>query len=435
MASINDLINKISDFKCVINNDEFTFPGILQEKSGNIIMNAKFPMKQFRKIRMNNEIVILGNVSGKKITLIGCRIISASCPFGDNDNIFIYATPSEIIIGGSFPSIPMVKRIVISTSDLNYMFSEESPLEPNIAISKENPSVLNYTFPKPIIAKDKYGEIQIFQSFGSHCTVDFCNHNIISIIEYSFTTSLSIMDAVSKVSAAKSLFSFFGNGYISFGDITFEIDNDENVYGLWLNYKEDVPVVNEPFLIQTSAFESEFQKIWDAWLIIYESANPIPTLFYEIVCNRSTRINGFLNLSQAIEVYSNVFRYDDAMKLAIKNGHPKKRKEIPLKYIYQDILTEYNCALELIESNIVDYAQGLADIRNYYTHYNLDRYVEPTYAELFSASRILRFVLLAIVYTKVGINLDYILECKKRNIFSGFDNDVEIIFEYSKKKK
>lgn len=435
MAFINDLLNKISNFKCVVDGKEIVFPGILQEEGGNVILNAKFPLEQYRKIGIEDDIVVLGEVSGKKATLMGCHITSASYTIEDND-ISIYAVPNEIIVGGCFSSTPMVKGIIVSTSDLNYLFSRDSPLEPNVGISKDNPSVLNYTFPKPIVANDKYGEIQIFQSFGTQWAVDYYKHNIISIIEYSFTTSLPLMDAVAKVSAARSLFSFFGNGYISFGDITFEIDGDENVYGLWLNYKEDVPAVNEPFLIETSAFENQFQKVWDAWLDLYESANPIPNLFYEIICNRSTRANGFLNLSQAIEVYSNAFRNKQAKEIAKNDPDNKsKNKEIKLIHRYQDILKEYNGALELIEPNIVDYAKGFSNMRNYYTHYNSSKYVEPAYDELFAASHILRFILLAIVYTAIGIPIDCILECKKRIVFSRFDDFTAVIMNYAKKKK
>lgn len=264
----------------------------------------------------------------------------------------------------------------------------------------------------------------------------FFKHNIIPLVEYSFTDPLPIMDAVAKISAARSLFSFFGNGYIPFGDITFEIDDDDNAYGLWLNYKEDIPAVNEPFLIGTSAFENQFQKVWDAWLTLYESANPIPNLFYEIICNRSTRVNGFLNLSQAIEVYSNAFRNKQAKEIAKNDSDNKsKNKETKLIHRYQDILKEYNGALELIESNIVDYAKGFSNMRNYFTHYNSGKYVAPTYDELYSASHILRFVLLTIVYTAVGIPHDHILECKKRRIFSRFDEDTKAILNYSKKQK
>lgn len=434
MMFINDLLNIISDFKCVVDGQEIVFPGVIQEENGNIILNARLPLEQYRKIKSDTNIVVLGDVSGKKTTLVGCHIKSASCTVG-NKVVSICAIPNEIITGERFSLKTIVKKISVSTSDLNYMFYRTSPLKPNLAFSTDNQSLLNCAFPKPIVANDKYGIIKISQSFGTQRTVDFYKHNILSTIEYSFTTSMPLMDAVAKVSAARSLFSFFGNGYISFGDITFEIDGDENVYGLWLNYREDIPAVNEPFLIGASAFENQFQKVWNSWLELYERAQPIPRLFYEIICNRSTRVNGFLNLSQAIEVYSYVFRYDNAKKLAVNDGQGKRKKEIPLKYIYQDILSENNDALELDKSTIVDYAKGFSNMRNYYTHYNSGKYVEPAYDELFAASRVLRFVLLAIVYTSVGIPLDCILECKKRTIFRELGMDADVIREYARKEK
>ena len=228
----------------------------------------------------------------------------------------------------------MVKNIIASCPALNYIFSGSCPLENNENISKDNPSVLNYTFPKSITANDKYGRIQIYQTFEFQSTDNFYNYNIDSLVEYSFNKSLNIMDAVAKVAAARSLFSFFGNGYISFEDIFFKMEDDEKTYRLWMNYKEDIPTVKEPFLIMTSDFENQFQKVWDAWLTLYESANPIPNLFYEIICNRSTRVNGFLNLSQAIEVYSNAFRHENAQKLVENDCYYKRKKEISLKYIY-----------------------------------------------------------------------------------------------------
>jgi len=435
MTDIKDLLNIISDFQCKDGNKEIIFPGILQEENGDIILNAKFPIKQYRNKFSDVDFVILGDVDGKKITLLGCNIRLASCSLG-KDSVSIFAVPSEIIVGGCFYSIPTVKRIMVHTPVLNYMFSGSSPLIPNVDFSKENPSLLNYAFKKPITAKDRYGEMMIYQTFGFHGTINNYIHNIISAIEYSFDNAMPLMEAFAKVTAAISLFSFFGNGFIPFGEITFNIDADEEEYGLWLNYTEDVPVVNEPFLIDTSVFENNFSEIWKSWLEIFESASPIPTLFYEIVCNRSTRVNEFLNLSQAIEVYSNAFRNKQAKEIAKNDPDNKsKNKEIKLIHRYQDILKEYNGALELIEPNIVDYAKGFSNMRNYYTHYNSSKYVEPAYDELFAASHILRFILLAIVYTAIGIPIDCILECKKRIVFSRFDDFTAVIMNYAKKKK
>ena len=70
MVPINDLLNKISDFKCVVDGKEIVFPGILQEENGNVILNAKFPLEQYRKTGIKDDIVVLGEVSGRKATLL-----------------------------------------------------------------------------------------------------------------------------------------------------------------------------------------------------------------------------------------------------------------------------------------------------------------------------------------------------------------------------
>ena len=434
MDFVNELLDKISTFRCNFDGVEEEFTGILQEENRNIILNAKFSPEQYREIKKTTDIDVFGEVSGTNVTLMRCHISFSS--WNCRDNYFsTCAVPSEIIVGGHFPLTPMIKRIIVSTSALNNMFGEKSPLEFNINFSKGNPVVLNYTFPEPIIADDKYGKIQIYQTIEPQLTVEFYKYDIISCVDYSFTDSLPLMDAVARVSVARSLFSFFGNGYIPFGVISFQVDDDENAYRLWLNYTEDIPAVKDPFLIRTTAFENQFQNVWNAWLDLYEGANPIHRLFYELICCHSTGINGFLNLSQAIEVYSNAFRYEEARKLAESDSQWKRTKEIPLKYIYQDILSEYNGVLELTESDIADYARGFSNMRNYYTHYNSKKYVEPTYDELFSASHILRLVLLTIVYIAVGIPDDCILECKRRHVFRGFDEDAMAILNYSKKVK
>ena len=51
---------------------------------------------------------------------------------------------------------------------------------------------------------------------------------------------------------------------------------EKTKYVLYLNYKENIPVVDEPFLITTSMFSGQFQNVWELWLNPYESANPIP---------------------------------------------------------------------------------------------------------------------------------------------------------------
>lgn len=434
MTSAKELLNEISDFTCTFDTQKIVFQGLLQEENGNIILNAKFPSDTYRRIA-SNDFIVLGNVSKTEVTLIGCHIYSFSYLSG-SDYGSIRVIPNEIIVGGHFPSIPMIKKVTIFTSDLNYMFLEKPLLEENNVFSKENPSVLNYTFPMPITATDKYGDLKLYQI----CKYDWSIHNfthtynIISVIEYSFASAMHLMDAIAKVCVARNLFSFFGNRYISLGKITFKIYDEENEYILWLNDKENIPSADSPFLITTSAFENQFQQIWDNWLGLYEKANPINTLFYEIICDHSTRVNCFLNLAQAIEVYSTEYRDEDARVIA-KNDPENTRKVVALKHRIEDIILYYNLDFGLDKKNIDAYAAGLSDMRNYYTHYSNSKKirVEPSYDDLFAAIHILKFVLLTIVYTTVGISHEHILECKKRFDFRSFDSDAEIILQYNSK--
>lgn len=429
---MRNLLNKISDFKCEVDGEVMVFQGILQEEEKNIVLNARVLRDQCQTILIENRVVILSEILGTKVTLVECHMKSRPVHSGDH-YVHAFIIPSEIIIGGHFLLEPVVNRIAVYNSNLNYMFSERFPFECNKALSKEKQGIF---FPRPIIASDKYGKICLYQTFEEQWNQNSYIHNVTAAIEYIFNSSLPLMDAVAKVAAARNLFSFFGNGYISLGKITFSVGSDENQYGLWLNYEEDISEVNEIFLIRTAEFKTRFQEIWERWLKLHESAAPIPTLFYEIICNRSKNMNEFLNLSQTIEVYSDTFRCEQAKTIAKADpNNTEKKKNTKLMHKYKDVLMEYSDVLGLVESNIGDYAQGFSNMRNYYTHYNSGRYVEPTYDEMHSAINILRFVLLIIIYTTVGISHNSIIKRKRSYTFKGLDDDAEIILRYSKKGK
>ena len=74
-----------------------------------------------------------------------------------------------------------------------------------------------------------------------------------------------------------------------------------------------------------------------------------------------------------------------------------------LKYKIEDVLLFFNDCLEILKTDIHLIAQGLINMRNFFSDYNTGLYVEPSYQELFSANHVLRFVLLAIVYKTIGL--------------------------------
>ena len=105
------------------------------------------------------------------------------------------------------------------------------------------------------------------------------------------------------------LFQLFLLYYIPLENLTFADEETAKIEGfpnigdckLYMNWKDHIDVSPNPFLISTKDFGNNFSAIWKNWLQFYNGIKYIPTLFYEIICNRSTHINCFLNLSQAID--------------------------------------------------------------------------------------------------------------------------------------
>ena len=182
-------------------------------------------------------------------------------------------------------------------------------------------------------------------------------------------------------------------------------------------------------MITTAIFSEKFEMVWNRWLQIYEEATYISTLFYEIVCNRSTRVNRFLNLSQAIEVYSNRYRKETVVEIARMRERTRKDKKPPihLNHRLEDIFLLLNRCLEIEESKISIIAKSLADMRNFFTHYDKTKYIEPSYQEMLAACHVLELVLLAIIYYEIGIPGEHIKACKERIEFQRFDEFIEVL--------
>ena len=92
------------------------------------------------------------------------------------------------------------------------MFSTRA-LKRNVSFSKENPSVLDYTFPNPIIAQDADGKIRIERSISISNENEAYSFQVIPYIEFSFNSPVLISDAVCKVASVRNLFSFFSDYY------------------------------------------------------------------------------------------------------------------------------------------------------------------------------------------------------------------------------
>ena len=98
-----------------------------------------------------------------------------------------------------------------------------------------------------------------------------------------------------------------------------------------------------------------------------------------------------------------------------------------------DIVNLNNFLFNLNGDSLSEFAKSLVDIRNYFTHYNDVKYIEPTYDELSAAIQVLKLILLFLIYTSLDLSKNIILDCTHRIAFRDVDYNIEIIFQYGRR--
>lgn len=432
MDNIEDALNRLGDFYLETEKKTILLTGNLQRQNEAIILEARISQEDVKLIQKIEVCQIWGTIGSIKVTLLNC-FIHIHFLFGHGEDFnTLSAEPTEIVVGRCYKSEAKIVRISASINALNHMFSEKL-FEEIVDFSQEKPALLNFAYPSPISAKGKDGELTISRGFQHIWSRDKVEYKILPYIEYNFFSPTTIREAISKIASARNLFSFFADYYLPLENLTFadeetaKIENFPDICDckLYMNGKEDIDIPQKPFLVSTKDFGSDFLQIWNKWLRFYDENKYIPTLFYEIISNRSTRINCFLNLSQAIEIYSTYFREKDAYNIAQADGC--KRKSIPLKYRFEDIIQYLSPYLSIDKSNIKPLAIAISNSRNFFTHYNKKRYKEPSFQEISSANRVLRYMLLAIIYKTIGLSDDCIKKCGEMSLYSFRKRDIEVI--------
>lgn len=432
MDTIEDVLNGLGDFHIETDKRSIPLTGNLKKQNDIIVLEARVEQNDVKLIQEIETCQIWGDIGSVKVTLLN-SLIHIHFLFGSGDGFdTLIAEPTEIIIGRGYKGEVRITRISASINTLNYMFSERL-FEENIDFSKEKPALLNYAYPNLISAKDKDGELSLSRSF-QHCwSREKIEYKILPCVEYEFSSPTTIKDAIAKIASARNLFSFFADYYIPLENLTFadtetvKIEKFPDICDckLYMNWKDDIDISPKPFLVSTKDFCDHFTQIWGKWLHFYNGNRYIPTLFYEIICNRSTRINCFLNLSQAIEIYSNYYREKDAYSIAKADGC--KKKSIPLKYRVEDMIQYLNPYLAVDSSDIKPLAVAISNARNFFTHYNKKRYNEPSFQEISAANRVLRYMLLAIIYKTIGLPDDCIKKSGETSLYSLRKRDIEVI--------
>lgn len=427
MKEIKDILNIVCDFKYDESSSVF-LTGLLTMQDEEVVFKCRSDKAKLKELKEKVTITLCGEVDGTEVTLVSAMLRSYSASgFNNTDYCQLIYNPSEIIIGRKFWKKVFVKSICARMNELNHM-SIENPLRVIHSFSKQNPAVVDYTYPTELVAEDDDGAISLSKTFGIGWGRDKIEFPLIPEVKYEFKTPVELMSAVAKIACARNLFTFFADYYIAIGECSFSCDDSDDEfteYKLYFNSKEKITREERPFIISANKFSSNYDIIWKNWCDFYKKNLYIPTLFYEIICHRSTRFNSFLNLAQALEIYSTQYRNAEAKKRAKADNC--NRKEIPLKYRMEDLLNYHNYCFGLSEEEIKEFAKNISNHRNFLTHYNIKRYREPSFQEVSSSGRVLRFLLLATIYKIVGIDEANIKEGKRFFSYGSIDRDIGVV--------
>ena len=427
MTNIGQILNMTAELRCV-EHKEFVVVGILVERDGDIIFAGTSFTSQPHELPRQETVSFVGKVGGHPVTLRGAHMqrISASYSIDGSPSIDCEIRIGSIIIGKKYEETAMVSRIQCEFDSLK-LFGLGMPLKVNFEHYKP---LVEYVPQQEIKAVDKDGVVQILQTTEIQCGINQVNLKVHHYVEYAFLEQKELMDAVKYIACFRVLLTFLSNCYIEMEDFEF-YEKKDDISGYTLKLLHSEKMINEDlFLILASDVVNGFQEIWTQWRDFYENNYAVAELFYEIICNRSTYFNEFLNLCQAMEVYSSRSRENEAYAIyqsAKLNG--ENSKGIKFAHRLKDLFSVTNDFFDLSETQMDCIARNLAAMRNYYTHYNESKYRKPDIQEVFSASGIIRFLLLIIVYKRVGISPNAIREIRSRVVAQRVDEDLKTIIE------
>jgi hypothetical protein len=221
-----------------------------------------------------------------------------------------------------------------------------------------------------------------------------------------FTRKTGVSDALKRLFAFRQLLCLFADYGVNFNE-TFYIRFGEikNVFGVIQTDKNGRPLVNTstiflnnieyfnhavdvPFRICYEDVKGNFQKIYDKWLDFKFNNEPLIEVYIEILANKSTKINRFLDLARIIESFSRKNRPQEVMKVS-RRYNPKCKikctncEKCGQYYRYIEMFTAYGNILPLSQylpnifnrnGNVSLYkikklCHEITLLRNHYTHY------------------------------------------------------------------
>lgn len=466
LGEIKDILNFFGNFTVLFHGTEIHLTGYLLYRDNDVVLDCLLDENVKELIKSHDYHQICGHIAGRDVTLLNCYVSQSFSVVTAHDEGKFTLLPDRILIGKACLEEIQVLKISSVLESINPMFSDYA-IEECMEFTREKPSIVEYSFPTPMTANDAEGKLVINRTFSVKPSHDGVTVTSIPIIEFVFDNPTELNIAIAKIASIRNLLAYFADRYLPLGDLTCCESvgaENEKEYSIHCNYEEEAAKSDKPFLIRTSVFENSFQNLWDLWKTFYTDSRPITAMFYEMICNRSTRTNRFLNLCQCLEVFSARHRSKESkiirekyppvieknntiftnwltdlspflihsfdltdiecseLLTLVQKQHPfvTEKKIVTLKHRLEDLFLYLNKYLMFSEEKCIELADTISKARNYFTHYGKDR-KEPSFECIECANTLLHFVLLLVIYDQLGISEDAIIRCKNRSRYNNLD--------------
>lgn len=440
LNKINDILNVTTEIKTP---DGVSFIGQFVKPESNIWFVGRVKFDDFSFMSNKNEFSLSGTVSGINIYIKTGIITKTSITNNKPKYVDVHILPFELMIGKEVNNNTKVERIEVEFSELNCFLG--SGLEVNSSAlneSKFDCKMMPLDFFPVTYDENKH---LIFQrNISSQITLSDLNLMNVNKVIILFDSLIDVDNAIHELAKIRLLLSFLADDFIDYPEsFSFVAQDSQRLENsdckladkiIWLNDNRiQYPQKwKHPFRILYHTINHDFPDILKKWNAFYseKSNQPIIKLFVEIISHKSIGLNRFLNICQALEVYSTHYRTEECKTLLNKMTD----KRITLRLRLFDLLTLQNDVFEYQKSYIAESSKDIADIRNYYTHYNSSKLkiLEDKFGEmgLFynQYNEILYSLLLATIYKEIGIPREVIKKSIK-NLSMRFGKTLEYYFE------
>ena len=411
MSDILSILKSITD---LVTPCGITFTGYFVKPSNNICFFGRVKIDDLRKLNSSNTITLSGKVNEQDVYIQSAEIIKEH-PVGFNSEWMpVHIFPWEIVIGVQSPEhLSTVVRINAVMPELNWFF-------PKPSFASLESDKITFKFPEIKMSATCYGkQISLarsceFEESASQSALTYINN-----IELTVHEPIAINQAINELACIRYFFCFLADDGVplpssfSFCASGSGASNDNNTEKhIWLNDNHTYRMQKKewPFRIRYDDIKKEFNAVLNKRMSFWKNKHNhlIIELFNGIICMKSIGLNRFLNLCQALEVYSTQYRNAEAKH--VWEADKGRSRNTTLYHRLIDIFCYHNDVFQRSNEEITEICRKISDARNYYTHYTTsyrEKY-DDIRAICMDLDSVLHFLLLATVYKEMGIQTDVI---------------------------